>query len=568
MSHKKKIDIHSDNVELRYVNLISLVIQLIKPKFLFLVLGRGTGKTTDVIAERLMDIAYDMPGSYIALLADTYMNAMKNVIPSILEGWERKGWVEGIHYVVGERPPKHFKKPYKPVQNWKHTITVHTGMHIKIVSMDRPSSGAGDSYQHVVGDETKYLAEHKVNKLTPAIRGEYVRYSKSIYYRGRTFTTDMPNPNHREHDWILRMKKNMDQEQIKLILQTAMVLNEIRIEKLNAKQSNEKIKLKLLEKKEQRWLDRYNKVRIESTFYFEGSSYINADILTEGFFQDLLDSMLFGEFKTSILTIEPTLEKGQMFYPNLATKNFYSDSWNYKRADKTALVREAYQTNSLDLKYIQHHQPLEIGLDTGNMLSLPIGQQFGDKYRIIKFLHTLPPDYFPELGENFRTFFEHHQCKEIIAYHDRGANQYESVGDDHASKFKKAIEFNKEGHSTGWVVTLMNRGQATISQQTEYELLLAMCLGLYGLPQLMIDQNEAKPIKSSMEKARIIIKTNKDGQKTIHKNKTSEKLPKDRLLMESTNPSDAVKYLLCRPAFLEKIQGEESSRHHTEPGAH
>ena len=568
MSKKTHIDLQSDDVELRFANIISMVVQLVKPKFLFLVLGRGTGKTTDVLAERMIDIGHDMPGCYVALLADTYMNAIKNVIPSIMEGWDRLGWVEGIHYVVGKRPPKHFKKPYKPVQNWKHTITLHTGMHIKVVSMDRPSSGAGDSYQHVVGDETKYLPENKVNKLTPAIRGEYLRYSKSPYYRGRTFTTDMPNPNHREHDWILRMKKNMDPDQIKLILQVAFTMNDIRAELYLAKKEKRQAKIKLLEKNLVRWTARYNKVRTNSTFYFEGSSYINADILTEGFFQDLLDTMLFGEFKTSVLSIKPTLEKGQRFYPNLTTTNFYKDSWSYTRLDKTVLAKEAYVSNSLDLKYIHHNEPLETGLDTGNMCSLSIGQPFGDMYRVIKFLHTLPPLFLPELGEKFRTFFEHHQCKEVIAYHDRGANNYESVGDDHASKFKKAIEFDSDGNPTGWTVTLMNRSQATISQQLEYELLLAMCLGTQGLPLLMIDQNEAKPLKSSMEKAQIVIRTDKHGNKTVHKNKTSEKLPSARLLMESTNPSDSTKYLLCRPEFIEMIQGENAATWHTDPGSH
>lgn len=568
MRKKNKIDYQSDNVWLLYANVISMVVQLMKPKNLYLILGRGTGKTTDILANRFKDISYEMPGCYVAITSDTYMNAMKNVVPSILEGWERSGWVEDIHYVVGKRPPKHFKKPYKPVQSWKHSLTTVSGTHFKLISQDRPSAGAGDSYQHVGGDESKYQSEKKLNKLIPAIRGEYVRFAKSPYYRGRTFTTDMPNTNHREHDWILRMKKNMNVKQMKLLLQAALVLNDILIELHLAQEKKEKIKIELLNKKIARWKIRVNGLRKDSTFYFEGSSYINADILTAEFFQDNLDTMLFGDIKTSILTIEPTLEKGQMFYSNMGSKNFYNDSWNYKQADKTALTREAYQPNSLDLKYIQHTQPIEIGLDTGKMCSLSLGQPFGKVYRVFGFIHTLPPEFFPELGEKFRTFFEHHQCKEVIAYHDRGANQYESVGDDHASKFKRSIEYDLDGKPTRWTVTLMNRGQATISQQIEYELVNAMLLGIYGLPLLMIDQEVAKPVKSSMEKAQIVIKTDKNGNKTIHKNKTSESLPNDRLLLESTNPSDSLKYLLCRPEFLDKIKGQAEIGYHTDPGSH
>ena len=39
----------------------------------------GTGKTTDFIAERSMDICYDMPHSYQALIGDTYTNILKNI---------------------------------------------------------------------------------------------------------------------------------------------------------------------------------------------------------------------------------------------------------------------------------------------------------------------------------------------------------------------------------------------------------------------------------------------------------------------------------------------------------
>ena len=564
MSRRKKINYESDNVWLQYANIISMVVQLIKVKFLYLILGRGTGKTTDILANRAKDIAYEMPGCFVAITSDTYMNAMKNVVPSIIEGWERSGWVEDIHFVVGKRPPKHFKKPYKPVYNWKHTLTVLTGTHFKIVSQDRPSTGAGDSYQHIIGDEVKFQSEKKLNKLTPALRGgDYVKFSKSPYYRGRTFTTNMPNTNHREHDWILRMKKNMNVFQIKKLLQAALVLNEIRTEKLIAEEKNETANIALLEKKAKRWEARVNKFRTESTFYFEGSSYINADILTEGFFQDIIDTMVFGDVKTSILSIEPTLEKGQKFYPNITDKNYYSDSYNYKRVDAQAMTRDGFIVKSSHLKHCISNQPLEIGLDTGNMCSLPIGQEQGNVYRVFKFLYSLAPEFLPELGERFRTFFENHECKEVFAYTDPAAYNYKSVGEDHAGKFKKAIEEYKDGTPTGWTCVLMNKDDAKkIPQQVEYELMLEMPIGGYGLPKLMICKNECKPLKSSLEKAQIVIKTDRDGNKTIHKMKHSEKLDLDRLVMESTNPSDSLKYLSCRPVYLEKIAGKLDTGFH------
>ena len=231
-----KLKIPESQINFQFASWLKQATDLAMPKDLYLVLGRASGKTTDILAERTMEAAHDMPGAFFALVADTYLNAIKNVVPGIIQGWNEKGWIEDIHYVVDKRPPERFAKPHKPAINYKHTISTWNGCFFKMVSMDRPSTGAGDSYQHVFGDETKYLIKKKVDKLIPAIRGEYVRFGNSPLYRGQTFTTDMPNIYHKEDDWILDMAKRMNKDQIIKILQTASVLNNLRIGYFNAKE--------------------------------------------------------------------------------------------------------------------------------------------------------------------------------------------------------------------------------------------------------------------------------------------------------------------------------------------
>jgi hypothetical protein len=65
-------------------------------------------------------------------------------------------------------------------------------------------------------------------------------------------------------------------------------------------------------------------------------------------------------------------------------------------------------------------------------------------------------------------------------------------------------------------------------------------------------------LKSSMKLSKQIIKV-KEGVKSIHKNKTSEKLSISKLPMQSTNMSDALKYYLCRPTYLEFFRSPNSS---------
>lgn len=566
MSRKTKINKSAEDVELRYSNWFSTMCNFISPTHLWVVAGRATSKTEDIQAERLQEVCYEMPGCFIALTSDTFMNAVKNIVPGLISGLERKGWKEDIHFVVNKKPPKHFKKPYKKILSWKHTITVFNGAHIKIISQDRPSIGAGDSYQHKIGDEAKYLVEKKLNKLNPAIRGGDLKFMKSHLYGGSTFTTDMPNINHNEHDWILRMEKNMDKEQIKNIIKAASVENEIKKEIYNAEKDNNPKKLKLLKSNLKRWSDRLSFLRRGSTFFGRVSSFVNVDILRLPFFERLLQEMNFKEFKTAILSIHTTLEKGRLFYPTLTDDNFYNDGVSYSQFDRDDNFH-THEETCLDLKYLNLDEPIEGGLDTGNMCSLSLGQYSDENtYRVLKFLFTIPEEFLPELGKYFRDYFIHHRCKELYLYHDRASNNYQSVNDDHASKIKKAIEFDENGISTEWSVNLMSREQATIYQQTEYELMLQFFSNSNkDLPKLLIDSYNCKQIKASLEKAEKIEKEDSNGIKRIHKKKTSEKLAPERLPMESTNPSDSLKYLLCRPEFLEKINGKQQKSNYSDP---
>ena len=574
MRLSKKINKKAEDVELRYSNWLSQLVNLLKTTFLYLILGRGSSKTEDILAERAMDICYDMPGAFVAISADTFMNATKNIVPSIINGWKRKGWREGVHYVVDVRRPKHFKLPYKPVFNWKHTITTFTGTHFKIISQDRPSIGAGDSFQHHIGDEAKYLKQKKVQNINRAVRGEFVRFGKSSFYGGLTFVTDMPDVNQGQDDWILQMVENMDQEKIKWLFHLAMETNKIRAEyvrrmhfcKEHPADTTAKRKLKRIEKTWKQWEERLRLFRMGTTFFYIASSFVNADILTEMYFKKELETSDFKDFMIGILSIEPKLEVGAMFYPKLSEDNFFSDGFIYDNRDLYK-TNEDYVESSLDLRYINTNAPIEAGLDTGNMCSLVTGQEQGKNLRVLKEFYTLPPQFLGDLGKQFREYYKYHRCKQLLLWADRAANKYKLVGEDHASKFKKAIEYDENGNKTDWIVTVMTENQGNISQQREYELMLELMSGSNDqLPKLLIDKHNCRNLKSSVEKAEKIIKVDNRGQKTIHKDKSSERLPHKDLPRKSTNFSDGLKYFCCREKYLEKTKGHTTQ--FSDPSSH
>jgi hypothetical protein len=544
--------------EVRYANYVKMIIDLIKPKNLVFIGGRGTAKSTDIIAERSIDVCQDMPRAPFAFVADTYVNLMTNIVPAVLLGWERKKWYEydpatGYgHYVVDKEPPQTWPRPYIKTYSYKHTLSTYLGNKFFLISLDRSSISAGISVVHHFIDECKFAREDRVSKLFPTLRGDAMLYGNSHYFMGQTFCSDMPNPNSGDHDWVLRLEKNMNKEQIIKIIQTALVVNDLYIELINARKREDKTQrdIRNIEKNIERWSDRLRKIRRNSTFFYTVSSFANADILTLNYFKNLIETLEFEEFKSSVLSIKATLEKGARFYGNLKDKHFYYDGYNYSYYDQFGLADNIKQ-NTQGLRYIQHEKPLDAGFDAGNMMSLVIGQEQENTYRVLKSMHVITPEWIRELANKFIEFFEPHKNKTLHLYYDRAANQYSRSKQDFASKLKHAIENDQDNKRTGWNVLLMSIGQANITHSEEFDLMNELMSERNPkLPRLRIDAHECRPLKSSLELAPVI----KDSKGNVKKDKRSEKLATHRLPTESTNYSDAFKYLICRRKYLKVLK--------------
>lgn len=572
MAWRPKLKI-TDDIGTGFANWLSQLCALIMPRFVYLILGRGSAKTTEIITKRLIEMAHDMPGAPICWVSDTYSNLQKNVLPAVLEGLERHGYREGIHYVIGKEPPvfteaqkedlpkhlrEHFWKPYNKLASYKHTMLWYTGLNVRFGSLDRPASLAGPSYVHVIGDEVKYFAEHKIANLLKAVRGYFIKYGHSPFYRGHTFTTDMPNTrNIGEHDWILKQVKKMRKSAIMRILKIAFVLNECIQERLYFQQKGDREETAKKLRTEERWRERWVKARMMKeghSFFFVASSLVNVDILTPEWFSDAVETDL-GDLDTAILSLKPSLESGERFYANIAEKHFYTDGIDPRWGERFGINDIA---DCRELLYLDRKKSIDIGVDFGNMMSMSIGQMKpGNKYRILKFMFTLSPQWIHDLAINFKKYFDKQEEKVVQMYYDRSGNNFKEVGVDYASQLKEAIEYDweldakgkpvKRGKRTNWRIQLMSLNQGNIMQTEEYGFMQELLQGTNSkLPQLLIDSYQCKQLKASYENALVKIVVRKDGKSVITKDKSSEKLPIAQLPMGSTNPSDSGKYLLMR----------------------
>lgn len=557
MTKRKKLDLNREDIEVRYSNWLAQLCAIMMPKDLYLPIGRGSTKTTNFQVERVQEAVYDCPGAPFAWVSDTYSNLHKNVIPSLQEGFRFQGWEEGVHYVINKEPPEAWRRSmYNIVSSWKNTMTFFNGFNITFISLDRPSIGAGRSYVGVFGDEVKYFPEVRIANLLKAVRGYQAKYGSSPFYRSKTFTTDMPDPNNiGEYDWILKMSGLNDKRKILNLLQVGFVYNETKREYASVLASGNKRKIQLAEKNMLRWEERWRKCRKDTSFFWIASSFINVDLLSLDWFSDEFAVGLEGVL-TSILSIIPKLSAASRFYSNLSDKHFYTDGNDYEYLDTLPYGSDPDCTI---LKHLNRNEPIEAGLDVGNTLWMVFGQQKSNTYRIMKEMYTLPPLYIRDMADEFIRYFAPQKRKVLRLYYDRAANNYKKIGQDVASQMKKAIEYDEEGKRTGWRVQLMSIGQGNIGSNAEYNFMMELMSGVSKvLPKLLIDQTNCPCLKAQLEKCPAKVATGSRSNGLTVKEKKGDGLPAHRLPKESTNFTDAFKYLLCRKTFLRLVNRKKS----------
>lgn len=556
-------------VDLQFMNWFAQFCAMIMPRKLRIVAGRASAKTSEIQVERLIDMVYDMPGAPVAWVADTFANLAANVLPTVFEALERKGFHEGVHYVVEKQPPTftsrecadlptwlkpHFWKPYNKILSYKRTIIFFTGLNITFGSLDRPASLAGRSYVHVIGDEVKYFAENKIGNLMKARRGYRVQFGHSPLYLGETFTTDMPNTgNTGEYDWIFKGAEQMDAATLLLVWKTAAIANEALQEYLAAKEKFHRThtdddkreyrnKLATANRWRQRWYDLRMHEKAQYMFLLV-SSYVNIDILSPEWFADALASQL-ADVNAAILSMPPRIDRGQQFYANLGERHFYYDS-NDPTVENALGFRDTE-----DCRILRHLDPkrgIDVAMDFGNMLSMVVGQDDGRVFRCLKDFHRLPPAWVRELADDFLAYFAPHEHKVVKFYYDRSGNNYGRSKQSMALQVKEAIEKDAAKRPTGWRVQLMSLGQGIIPMEDEYIFMRELMSGHNPrLPQLQIDALHCRHLKGALERARTTV----DAKGRIGKDKSDEKSVDPKRLVASTNYTDAFKYLLMRKEWV------------------
>ncbi len=425
-----------------YFNKPQRLTQLIGANTTVIVAGRRTGKTDSIAAPFVLRNMQRMPGSTGGIVVPTFKHGLTNTIPGLLAAWKRWGYVEGLHYVVGKKPPKSFRQPIIDPKDYEHVISFYNGSVAVIISQDRPGSSNSLTLSWLLVDEAKFIDYAKLKDETlPANGGIKSYFGKHSFNHSIMILSDMPQT--QKGSWFLHYRDKMDPELIATIEATVYEIwrTKERIRTLNAK--GEPVPPYL--KGYLRRLDRdLNKMRSVAVYYREYSSIENLQLLGENYIKQMKRDLTPLTFQTSILCQRIGIAKDG-FYSSMreghkydANDNQYLDTLGYD-----------YDFSALDSradKDVDPDAPICIGMDyNANINWIVAGQPRDRRLNVIKSFYVKFDRKIPALVEDFCRYYVTHRNKTVVYYYDATALGSNYAVNDQDFHYNVVKEFERHG---------------------------------------------------------------------------------------------------------------------------
>ena len=485
--------------------------------------SRRFGKSFGIVSRRIKRNVQFMPGSTGAFVASSFKQARTRTLPAALSGLREAGFIEGIHYVIGKRPPKTlgYAQPIIPVQNYEDVVSFYNGAQMVLISQDVKMSSNSLTLDWIIGDEAKGLDYDKLKDETFPANGGTMRYfSDCPWHHSILFVSDMPVL--KSGRWLLNYREKSDPKVIDYI--TGLLWQWHDVNNNWPEGPKKKAKLTAIEG----YLARLRKIAV---LYREWSIFENIDVVGLQYVKQMKRDLPPLVFQTSILSkrIE-RLQDG--FYPN-----FRDNIHTYIANNNQPLEEAGYHPEpgtdygclldaDLDLK-----SPIAIAFDyNANINWLVAGQRSGSTLKVLKSFYVKYQRKLRELVDDFCNYYRAHLTKEVVFYYDATAlgSNYAVSEDD----FKSVIieQFNLHG----WNVEAVFIGKPLRHDQ-KYNIINDGFRGAkHLLPMFNKENNEALLVAISLAEVDIT-------PLGFHKNKGGEKLAEseDDPLEYRTDGTDA-----------------------------
>ena len=510
-----------------YFNEPQRLTQLIGANTTVIVAGRRTGKTDSIAAPFVLRNMQRMPGSTGGIVVPTFKHGLTNTLPGLFAAWKRWGYIQGVHYVVGRKPPKSFARAIIEPSDYEHVISFYNGSVAVIISQDRPGSSNSLTLSWLLIDEAKFIDYERLKDETlPANGGIKSYFGKHSFNHSIMILSDMPQT--QKGSWFLHYKEKMDEELIDTIKATIYEIWKTK-ERVRRLKGEGKTVPKYL-KSYLRTLDtNLNKMRSVAVYYKEYSSIENLQLLGENYIKQMKRDLTPKTFQTSILCQRIGIAKDG-FYSSMreghkynASDFEYLDSLGYDFAPEAMDCRADKDINPL--------APICIGMDyNANINWIVAGQPEGRRLNIIKSFYVKFERKIPALIEEFCNYYMHHQYKTVVYYYDTtalGANYAVNEQDFH---WVVCHEFEKRG----WQVEDVYLG----NPMRHDEKYLLINQGFAGKQRLMpfFNRQNNDDLILAIQSAGVV-----RGRNGFRKDKGGEKLAEteEDLLQHRTDGTDA-----------------------------
>lgn len=425
-----------------YFNKPQRLTQLIGANTTVIVAGRRTGKTDSIAAPFVLRNMQRMPGSTGGIVVPTFKHGLTNTIPGLLAAWKRWGYVEGLHYVVGKKPPKSFRQPIIDPKDYEHVISFYNGSVAVIISQDRPGSSNSLTLSWLLVDEAKFIDYAKLKDETlPANGGIKSYFGKHSFNHSIMILSDMPQT--QKGSWFLHYRDKMDPDLIATIEATVYEIwrTKDRIRTLNAK--GEPVPPYL--KGYLRRLDRdLNKMRSVAVYYREYSSIENLQLLGENYIKQMKRDLTPLTFQTSILCQRIGIAKDG-FYSSMREGHKY-DANDNQYLDTLGFDYDFSALDSRADKDVDPDAPICIGMDyNANINWIVAGQPRDRRLNVIKSFYVKFERKIPALVEDFCRYYASHRNKTVVFYYDATALGSNYAVNEQDFRWVVVHEFERQG---------------------------------------------------------------------------------------------------------------------------
>lgn len=274
--------------------------------------GRGSGKTTGIIAPWILHKVEAMPRSNGGLVGRSFTDLETKILQPLFLAFQMFGLEKDEHYVYGKRPPETWEKPLTPIIDHSTVLTFPNGTTVELISLHLTGSANAKSLQWCVFDEAKLLDEVQLRaEVFPILRGHVNHFGNSPWYGAKLFVTDKLSP--RLH-WLLDKRKLVDKDAAQCILFYQLKVNELRL-KLADTDSLTRKEVDAIRKEIALKCKVIDALRKDLVYVVEASAKDNIKNLSPSYFDNMKRSLTPYEYSVAIDNEDPTRSE-TTFYPD------------------------------------------------------------------------------------------------------------------------------------------------------------------------------------------------------------------------------------------------------------